>query len=191
MYQVRVSAHIIRWPRNCCCCGAPARNSYRARFSRVTGRRVIRTHEKWWDVPCCGRCLDHLDAARRADAALYGGACKVAAILMSVALGLSVPLGCCAGSVGPRVAVLAAFLFLVGCCLVASLWVLDALLARRRREEYEQLRAEAERLMTPHCACLDEAVCYEGWYGSVHTFLFASRDYAAAFMDANRGKVLG
>jgi hypothetical protein len=41
------------------------------------------------------------------------------------------------------------------------------------------------------CCTMGPAVVYDNWHGTVHTFRFLSRAYAAAFREANAKKVLG
>jgi hypothetical protein len=55
----------------------------------------------------------------------------------------------------------------------------------------EELGRQLQRLLRRTCRCEGPAVEYEGWYGTVHTFYFASEDYAAAFRRANAGKIVG
>lgn len=42
----------------------------------------------------------------------------------------------------------------------------------------------------PNCVSTGAAVAYLGWHGTVHSFFFASRDYARKFMIANSGKLV-
>ena len=42
----------------------------------------------------------------------------------------------------------------------------------------------------PNCASSGAAVIYLGWHGTLHSFFFASRDYAGKFMAANSGKLV-
>lgn len=42
----------------------------------------------------------------------------------------------------------------------------------------------------PNCASSGAAVTYLGWHGTLHSFFFASRDYAAKFMSANSAKLV-
>lgn len=42
----------------------------------------------------------------------------------------------------------------------------------------------------PNCVSSGAAVAYLGWHGTLHSFNFASRDYAAKFMAANSGKLV-
>src|SRR4051794_4471700 len=64
MYCVQVSARIIHWPGACACCCQPADTSIAASSTRTTGKKVVHTHTKSWDVPYCRRCLAHIRAAK-------------------------------------------------------------------------------------------------------------------------------
>ena len=41
------------------------------------------------------------------------------------------------------------------------------------------------------CCTMGPAIVYDNWHGTVHTFRFLSRGYAAAFREANSKKLLG
>lgn len=64
MYCVEISARIIRWPDICACCSRPADTAIEISSTRTTGKRVIRTQTKSWQVPYCKRCLSHIRAAK-------------------------------------------------------------------------------------------------------------------------------
>jgi hypothetical protein len=64
MPTVRISAHVILWPKCCACCLAPAQTTLETSATRVTGIKVIHTDRKSWPVPCCSRCLPHVQAWR-------------------------------------------------------------------------------------------------------------------------------
>lgn len=49
-------------------------------------------------------------------------------------------------------------------------------------------RYQSERSST--CSGAGSAVQYEGWYGSVHTFVFTSTQYGTAFQLANQKKLV-
>lgn len=49
---------------------------------------------------------------------------------------------------------------------------------------------QAKSACGPSCASSGAAVSYLGWHGTLHSFFFASRDYAAKFMAANSGKLV-
>lgn len=48
---------------------------------------------------------------------------------------------------------------------------------------------QAKTRCRPNCASTGAAVTYLGWHGTLHSFQFTSRDYAAKFMAANSGKL--
>jgi hypothetical protein len=92
--------------------------------------------------------------------------------------------------------IMALVLTLVTVLLLAGLF---PTLQRRRDDEAGRLEAERQRLRdkldattTPHCVSIRHfAARYEGWRGSVHSFVFANADFANAFVAANPGKCLG
>ena len=49
---------------------------------------------------------------------------------------------------------------------------------------------QAKSSCGPNCASPGAAVTYLGWHGTLHSFFFASRDYAGKFMAANSGKLV-
>jgi hypothetical protein len=60
----------------------------------------------------------------------------------------------------------------------------------RRHRQYERLMDMAERTTKKSCVQTGPAVSYEGWYGTIHTFRFASDQFADAFMAANHAKIV-
>jgi hypothetical protein len=55
---------------------------------------------------------------------------------------------------------------------------------------FQDARSEARSEMKDSCSCLDAAVRYQGWYGTVHTLDFENEGYLGAFVAANSRKVL-
>jgi hypothetical protein len=187
MYCVQISARIIRWPSVCACCTQRADANVEISSTRITGKKVIHTQTKAWAIPYCRRCLVHIQAAKDLKS-------------FSMVVGhLSVALG------------------FLGVLLAVILWVAGAILAilalaitaglvlatfRRCHEKYQRdcrakqaQRADLERRLQSllsHSCCEREklAASYEGWHGSVHTFLFSSSQFAGAFEQANPGKCL-
>ncbi len=203
--RVQISARIIRWPQKCACCLGRANDVYQTTHIRRTGKKVIHTNMRQWEVPYCSACLDHMDAEDRANTISSAGAQIV--LVFGIILGVTLAFfgSCCCGpaifapvqpGVGNRevaqagivVAMIGSVLVGVGIGIGAYFWYLrlDAD-ARRNRREAKQY---AESLASRDCCTLGPAVAYEGWYGSVHTFWFANVDYANAFIRANPGKVL-
>jgi hypothetical protein len=174
VYQISVSARLLSWPKCCACCGWASNTTHQAAFTRTTGKRVIRHDTRSWNVPYCRSCLSHVAAAGRAR------------VLLSLAVGVGVVCGLIAfgqffGSQSPTGArvllgVLALLLGAAGCCGLA--WLRSQALTVARRDA------------RPSCPCLEIAVVYHGWSGSVHTFAFASHHYAESFAHLNRGKLV-
>ena len=203
--RVQISARLIRWPEQCACCLGRANEVYRATYTRVTGKKVIRTDSRWWDVPYCSSCLGHVDAASRAKAITATGAYTVLALGILLGLVVAAFGSCCCGpalfapaqprgenrggaSVGVVVAALGSVAAGIGVIAGASVWYrrLEADARRRKRRALQH----AESLTSSHCCTRSLAVAYEGWSGTVHTFWFASTGYADAFVRANPGKIL-
>jgi hypothetical protein len=196
---------LIQWPQICACCLGRADDVYQTTHTRVTGKKVIHTDSRWWKVPYCSNCLDHMDAEARARSITAAGAYAV--LVSGILLGLFVASfgSCCCGpalfapaqpgagnrapaTAGVVVAMAGSVVAGVGVAVGAYFWYqrLAADARRRRRRAMEH----AESLASRDCCILGAAVAYEGWYGSVHTFWFANADYADAFVRANPAKVL-
>lgn len=203
--RVQISARLIRWPTVCACCTGRADDVYRTTHTRVTGTRVVRTNSRWWDVPYCSACLDHVDAHSRARSVTAAG--STAALVGGIVLGLAVTSfgACCCGpgvfappraagdnqgpvQAGAVIITLGSLLLGAGVAVGGYLWSrkLEADARQRRRQAVRY----AESLASRCCRTLDAAVEYNGWHGSVHTFWFANPQYADAFVRANPGKVL-
>ncbi len=61
-----------------------------------------------------------------------------------------------------------------------------------KRTERADLSRRLNSLMCDGCAEEDRlAAEYGGWYGTVHTFYFSSREFVARFRSVNAGKCLG
>lgn len=195
MYCVQISARIIRWPGICACCGHSADTNIEISSTRTTGKRVIRTQTKSWEVPYCSRCLSHIRAARELRS------------FSRIVVNLSLVIGLAGAALSLLIfglivwqsVILAVFLSLL---LVAGTVVLLSVTwrscqARYRRhltaKKAERARLE-RRLESLLCdTCSRESRCaaeYEGWYGSVHTFYFCNADFATALERANPGKCL-
>src|SRR5205085_10336821 len=70
---LRFSAHKLLYPGGgsiCCCCFRRGTDDwFRAKSTRTSGVKVVRTYSKWWDFPYCGECADWRRALQRAEAA--------------------------------------------------------------------------------------------------------------------------
>ena len=95
--RVHISARLIRWPQKCACCLGRADAVYQTTHTRVTGKNVVHTDSRWWKVPYCSGCLDHMDAKARASSITAAGAYTV--LILGIFLGLCVASfgSCCCG----------------------------------------------------------------------------------------------
>lgn len=140
--------------------------------TRVTGKRVVRTQSKSWSLPICQRCETHsslfAQSTEQREVAQNhrstGVVCIIAGILLLFCL-IGIPL------------------LIYGIVAISAL----AAQAERRADELEQ---KAQGHFSKRCACINDAVVYCGWNGTIHTFEFQSYSYARAFTAANRNKVL-
>jgi len=55
---------------------------------------------------------------------------------------------------------------------------------------FSRQRSNARRQMKQTCSCVDRAVSYEGWDGTIHSFVFESTSYTQLFVELNRKKIL-
>ena len=216
--RVQISARLIRWPQVCACCLGRADEVYRTTYTRVTGKKVIRTDSRWWQIPYCSDCLNHMDAEVRANAITSASAYSV--LTLGIMLGLVVALfgSCCVGpalfapaqpragkqepakpgqpnfpkSEPPKAGLVVVMVgsVLGGIVLSVGGYLWSQRLKADARDRRRRAMQHAESLASRSCCTLGSAVAYEGWYGSVHTFWFANADYADAFVQANPGKVL-
>src|SRR5205085_4176030 len=140
MYCVQISARIIRWPGICACCGRHADTAIEISSTRTTGKRVIRTQTKSWEVPYCHRCVRHIRAAKELRA-FSRIVLNLSLVIGLAGAFLSLPI---LGLLASGAAVLAAFL---GLLVVAGTVVFLVVTWRPCQEKYRRdLKArEAER----------------------------------------------
>lgn len=62
--------------------------------------------------------------------------------------------------------------------------------AQEVQREAQSAAEDAKRAYRLGCRTTELAASYEGWSGTIHTFIFDNPDYARAFEDANPGKCL-
>jgi hypothetical protein len=194
MYCVEISARIIRWPSVCACCCRRADTTLEISSTRVTGKRVIHSHTKSWEVPYCRRCLAHIDVLlelRRFSLfvlhlsvlfGLIGGA--VGLLLLFAFIRSSVPLAIALSflaAAATTATVVATFRW----CNERYKREVQAKQARRR-----ELEDRLASLLCGDCSEKDQAAEYGGWYGSIHTFYFSSSKFAALVEQVNAGKCL-
>ena len=194
--QVRVSARILYWPRCCACCCGVATGTRAATATRTTGKRVIKTQGKYWPIPYCDQCLEHHVVYDEFLQKAKGDSWGCLSILLFLLFGVAF-----------FVSAMAFLLYINGLgraslpvFLLASAFVVVLFLsfyfARQAESNYakavlQEQEDEVRDHMTPTCTSACEAVCYDGWDGSIHTFRFANQAYAAMFESANRKKIIG
>lgn len=133
----------------------------RAVATRTTGKRVVHTITRWWDVPHCSRCVAHIQRYRVANSLL-----KVGAVL-----GLSVWFfGWISSGSG--------WLWAIG-----GAGVLMGLVVLSGR-----MKQSARAMTQPSCTAVGRAVEYLRWYSNFHEFIFSSQPYLNAFLSSNGGK---
>ena len=194
MYCIEISARIIRWPHVCACCCQTANSTIQISSTRVTGKKVIRTQTKSWDIPFCRQCLAHVKASAELETFsmfVFHG---------SVSIGL----------IGAGVTLLFFAMFYqtawlgTALCLLSAAMTVGILIAtysyyqekyeranRFKRQKQLELTDHLDSLMSDTCATEGQlAASYEGWYGTIHTFYFSSREFASRIEQINRGKCL-
>ena len=195
MFCVQISARIVRWPGVCACCCNPADTSIEVRSTRITGKKVIHSHTKSWDVPYCRRCLAHIQAAKALQAfsmlvihlsAVFG---LLGAVLLVMTVGAlhqrSVPT---AVVLGVLIAVATTAFVILTFSRCQSRYQREF---QAKKEQRARLEQQLNSLLAMSC-CEKESLAagYAGWHGSVHTFFFQSSQFASAFEQANPGKCL-
>lgn len=158
---VEVSGKRISFPRHCLCCGRHPDTEIPVSASRSRGKKVIHTTTMTWRVPYCSACTRHVATWDAGSSALNGGL-AVGIIGGIVLLFVAPPLG--------------VLTFIGG--LVAGF------VMRSNK------RALAKSQCSPECAAVERAASYLGWSGTLESFFFASRPYAALFLEANASKLV-
>jgi hypothetical protein len=70
LMNVDVSGQKLVFPSRCACCNRPADTTLSATASRTTGKRVVHTQTKGWNIPYCIACQTHVSAW---NASIYPG----------------------------------------------------------------------------------------------------------------------
>lgn len=178
-YEVRVSAHSVRWPDCCACCGGPA-GGFRA--VPLGGRPGAPS----WDVPYCRRCSDHAARCEAGRGLLEAEPTSAWPVWLLVGLNTFL-LGFGLLAAGWPAAFAAAAL--AGAGLLALVHARNWLV-RRRHAAGRALMREAAGWAGRDCCAAGDAVLYEGRYRSTHVFLFAGADYADRFRRENAADVV-
>jgi hypothetical protein len=160
--RVQVSGHKFNFPHQCVCCGATPETTWSVSASRSTGKKVVHTTSKSWDIPYCRRCVEHVHAARRA--VRLGLTTFLLLFVVAIVLGIN-------GASGASTVVII-------CSSLGGPIV------------YWQLLKKAKTLCMATCAEVGIAVGYSGWQNTCHTFEIASSNYARSFMIANLSKLV-
>jgi hypothetical protein len=195
MYRVQISARMIQWPDVCACCCQAADTRVEVSSTRTTGKKIIRSTTKTWNVPYCRRCLEHIDASKDLQShsrfvlhpslviGVAGG--LLALLVFALALTASVPLALVPG-VATLVLTVAALLLTYEGFQEKYQRALAA-----KKAERDRLQRGLDALLSATC-CAETyiAAAYQGWHGTVHSFIFSSQQFAAAFEQANPGKCL-
>jgi hypothetical protein len=200
---VSLSAHIIDWPDACASCCGRADTTLYASHTRVQGIKVVRETTKGFRVPHCRRCShwEELTYLIQEDFS------QLAQIEDDIERGESYeeygfpPLP---GEHWVVILLIASFTFGLGALSYFYFRAVhrgecEALISslpekRRRwarvRKRIRSRTIERDSLVPPGCEVHAQPVQYQGWHGSVHTFLFKSREYARRFKQLNARKLL-
>jgi hypothetical protein len=158
--EVQVSGHKLTFPMQCLCCSRSPDTQFAFTASRTSGKRVVRTQTRSWDVPVCNQCLTHHRARI--------GSVRVARWMTVLGIGAVI------FSSGQAVWLVIGFALVAG-----QFWA--------RWRGMKTVRGFQSGACT--CDSF-QSTSYLGWSGSVHDFEFGSLPYAVAFMKANRSKLV-
>ncbi len=161
--RVVVSAQYLSVPKECACCAEPGEHSYAATATRVTGKRVVRTHSKSWEFRICSRCLEHVKTWE--SASTYRNVSGTIGLVVAAAVGMEAESATAGISLAVAALVLGAFVF------------------AKRRGAARSMCGEA-------CASVESPVVFLGWFGSAKAFDFTNPRIAGRFGLANEAKLL-
>lgn len=164
--RVRVSARILDWPYTCACCGQSLEGP------GAVGHKVLSVSTRSAIIPYCATCAEHVQLATSGDNAL--GCCLLLAVLGFFPL--FVLFQAIAGS--------------SDFALLSTLVTCAALILAGFQDRQRKLAA-ARALTNAGCCTLRHAVVPGFGLGANHSFIFKRREYAEAFIQANRAKVIG
>lgn len=189
MTCLEISAKIINWPPVCACCCQRADTTVPISSTRVTGKKVVKSQTKSWDIPYCRRCLGHTKVAQELLAfstfvlhrsVLIGLAGAMVTLFLTGAL----------LEVAQRTAIWCFFISAVGTVAVTAA-TFTTFQREYEQQKKKKLRARAELekklegLMCQHCATEELAATYSHWHGTVHTFYFSNPHFVALVEAAN------
>jgi hypothetical protein len=160
--KIDMSGAILSFPKECACCGACPDADFMITAGRRWGKRVSHTEERAWEIPYCTRCKEHVRRFR--DAGTFARTATV------VSLGTAALIGYLEGvywGFGGTAGLIAVTIFIYG-----------------------RLLKRAESYSNHGCVGLGQAVSYDGWSGSLHSFEVASSKFARDFMLANERRLV-
>jgi len=161
--RVDVSGFRFAFPNECACCGATPDSVLAVSATRSRGNRVVHTETKQWEVPYCGRCIEHIRAIHAAHSLA-----KLLSFLSLLAGGIV------GFAVSPFFGVSVGILALFGTVVLLS-------------KQAGHIRAECGAYS---CVDAKEAIAYLGWQGTLHRFEISSQRFACHFMKANQSKLV-
>lgn len=148
--QVEVSGNSFDFPNQCPCCNGATDAELALSASKSSGKRVVHTKTKVWDVPYCNHCLTHIQRTDQARVSAKMFAVLAAIVSALTWLGFSFSAGLGVG----------AFILVVG---FIPYWLLTK---------------SAKEICRKDCARVGRAIAYLGWERTVHKFEVASPQYA-------------
>ena len=165
MRKIKLSARLLAFPKQCCCCNAmfPS-DEYVASAIRTKGKRVIATTTRSWAFPICKKCHSWI----RAD--------EVASKMRMVLL-FSIVIACIVPLLKNEKSDVLLFWgiplgFVIG---IFTIWL------RSRRHA---------RAIKPAATCCNPPVIFLGWDGTVMNFLLENEDFLIEFEKLNTDKVI-
>jgi len=159
--RIDVSGQRFIFPNECACCGSTADAQITVSASKQKGKRVIHTTTNTWNIPYCGNCLHHVNAASKAS--------SVAQALVWVSF------------IGGVLMCFANLYVGIGFCLIGLIGTFVI---------HNNLMTQARAICTHECACVQRAMTYLGWHGTLHQFEIIPQRFAKAFMIANQNKLV-
>jgi hypothetical protein len=170
MSVVKISANIIHWPPVCACCCARADTKHKV--AAVREAPIIAQLEEEYEMLTPPR---RLYVASVAALGVEISFCFVLAIFIHNAIAW--------------IQIAVCLFFLIG-SVVGLLFVLPYTARLDRSSNARRTKAFQGRLRDLEREIDEIAVDYLGWYGTVHTFTFASRSFRDEFCRYNVGKIL-
>jgi hypothetical protein len=160
--RVDVSGYKFTIPSYCACChGQPSLTVFTS-ACKSTGKKVVHTTTKGWDIPYCSGCANHMRMAKQARV--------IAAWIVMTAF-------------------VASFFVWLNSSFEAGTVVTISGVALGCFAYSRQMRA-AKLATCPTCTSVHRAVQYIGRYGTCHSFEITSNAYAMEFMRTNLQKLV-